>query len=88
MAAHKEMVEELGFDLQLKLVQKKLEKISSETIFNYSFIGEYGGVEIITQKEEVEKVRFFSKEEFEELLKTDNVEQTSAGWIREYWGIK
>lgn len=86
--AHIELKEELGFDTKLSFYSKYFEKKETESRFNWAFMGEYNGVEITVQKEEVEEARFFSWEEFENLVKTDKVDAKSEEWCREFWGIK
>jgi isopentenyldiphosphate isomerase len=83
--AHKELLEEIGFDVPLKFAFKLLMTYPGNRSIAYGYVGKYGGREILIQKEEVEEARFFSKEEFEELLKTDKVEPTSAEWCRKFW---
>jgi len=39
LAAHRELKEELGFDTELKLVKKMLERLETETRFDYFYIG-------------------------------------------------
>lgn len=84
-AAKKEVVEELGININLKLLDKKLMRYPTDSAFAYRYIGEYNENNFVIQKEEVEEAKFFSKEEFEELVKTDKVEPTSAQWCREFW---
>lgn len=86
--AHIELKEELGFDTKLSFYKKSFESREHESRFNWWYIGEYNGNDFVVQKEEVEEARFFSKEQFEELVKTDKVEPTSADWCREFWGMK
>ena len=86
--AHKELREEMGIDVPLKLEFKILMSYPGNRSYAYGFIGEYNGNDFVIQREEVEEARFFTKEEFEELLKTDKVEPTSADWCREFWKIK
>jgi len=83
--AHKELKEEMGFDVPLKLEFKILMSYPGNRSIAYGYIGIYNRDKIIIQKEEVEEARFFTKEEFEELLKTDKVEPTSAEWCRGFW---
>lgn len=83
--AHKELLEELGFDTTLTFVAKDFERLSDETRFCYCYTGEYNDTKMVFQKEEVETARFFTREEFEELVKTSEVEEMSEGWCRKYW---
>lgn len=86
--AHKELKEEMGIDVPLKFAFKILMTYPGNRSIAYGYVGEYNGNDFIIQKEEVEEARFFSKEEFEELIKTDKVEPTSADWCKEFWEIK
>lgn len=83
--AHKELKEELGFDVPLKQEFRTLMTYPGNRSMAYGYLGEYKGGDIKIQKEEVEEARFFSKEEFDELLKTDKVEPSSADWCRKFW---
>lgn len=83
--AHKELREEMAFDVPLKLDFKILMTYPGNRSFGYGYIGGYNGAEIKIQKEEVAEARFFTKTEFEELLKKDKVEPTSANWCRKFW---
>ncbi len=85
--AHKELKEEMGFDVPLILDFKILMTYPGNRSFGYGYSGTYEGKEIKIQKEEVEEARFFTQEEFEELLKTDLVEPTSAEWCRKFWKL-
>lgn len=83
--AHIELKEELGFDTKLNFQNKSFEKKETESRFNWAYIGEYNGIEMTIQKEEVEQIKFFTKDEFVELLKTGIVEKNSAEWCRQFW---
>jgi len=83
--AHKELGEEMGFDVPLKFAFKLLMTYPGNRSVAYAYTGEYKGAEIKIQKEEVEEARFFTEIEFEELVKNDKVEPTSAEWCREFW---
>jgi isopentenyldiphosphate isomerase len=83
--AHRELKEELGFDTVLEFAFKLLLTYPGNRSYAYGYFGKYNGGNIVVQEEEVEEVRFFSKEEFEELIKNDKVEPTSADWCREFW---
>lgn len=83
--AHKELKEELGFDTELRFVNKFLEKLHKETRFSWFFVGMYNSDKFVVQKEEVDEVKFFSKEDFLELEKTGLVEPFSGNWCREFW---
>lgn len=63
-AAHKELMEELGFDLELKFLYKRLVSTDGERHFAYCYIGKYSGQEIKIDSDEVEQVKFFTKDDF------------------------
>lgn len=86
--AHRELTEEMGFDVPLKFAFKLLMTYPGNRSYAYGYVGEYNDGKIEIPKEEVEEARFFSKEEFEELLKMDKVEPTSADWCRQFWKIR
>ncbi|MFA5894968.1 MAG: NUDIX domain-containing protein [Candidatus Shapirobacteria bacterium] len=83
--AHSELSEELGFDTELKFEFKILMTYPTNRSIAYGYSGEYNKGKITIQEEEVEEARFFSEEEFEELVKSDKVEPTSAKWCRNFW---
>ncbi|MFZ2152701.1 MAG: NUDIX domain-containing protein [Microgenomates group bacterium] len=83
--AKRELYEELGINLDIKLLDKQLKRYPNDSAVAYRYVGEYKNEKLVTQKEEVEKIRFFNKEKFEELCKTNKVEPTSAQWCREFW---
>jgi isopentenyldiphosphate isomerase len=83
--AHKELREEMGFDVPLKFAFKLLMTYPGNRSMAYAYTGQYDEGKIVIQKEEVEEAKFFSQEEFEKLLKTDKVEPTSADWCRRFW---
>lgn len=85
-AAHRELKEEMGFDVPLKFIQKRLNKFKNETHFSYCYIGRYKNEKINFQKEEVEQVKFVTKEEFDDLYpERDEVIEEAIVWIGEVW---
>lgn len=83
----KEIREELGIEVPLKFKEKRLMIYPNNRSMAYCYVGKYYKGEIVIQKEEVEEARFFSKAEFENLVKNDKVEETSGEWCREFWNI-
>jgi len=69
-AAHKELKEEVGFDAQLKFVEKVLVRRPHETHFTYRYIGKYEGQKIIVEKDEVEEAQLLNEVELDDLLAT------------------
>ena len=67
VAAHRELQEEMGFDTELKFLKKSLTSFPNETHFTYYYVGKYKGQKISYQTEEIEQVRFTSREEFDGL---------------------
>ncbi|MFA4826977.1 MAG: NUDIX domain-containing protein [Candidatus Shapirobacteria bacterium] len=86
--AHKELTEELGFNTELKFIKKDFEQLKNETRFDYCYLGEYNDKKFILQEEEVERVKFFDRDEYLKLENTGKVDSTSMKWIRGYWEIK
>lgn len=69
-AAHKELMEELGFDTDFTFVEKALIRRPYETHFAYRYIGKYEGQEVVVEKDEVDEARLFSEAEFNKLIST------------------
>jgi isopentenyl-diphosphate delta-isomerase type 1 len=87
-AAHRELSEELGFDIKLIFFEKELTHFPNETFFAYTYIGKYSGEKIVIQKEEVEQVKFFTKKEFLALTSNgEKIDPISNKWIRETWDV-
>ena len=85
-AAHMELQEELGFDTELRFIEKRLTKLPTETRFTYFYIGEYPGAKITIEEKEVEQVKFLSKEEFERLLKSgEETPSLSSEYANKFW---
>jgi len=85
-AAHKELKEEIGFDTELKFIEKHKVKQSNETHLTYFYLGKYTGQRVITNKDEVEAARLFSQEGFDDLQFSGvPVGQASANMIRRFW---
>jgi isopentenyl-diphosphate delta-isomerase type 1 len=86
VAAHRELQEEMGFDVPLKFIQKRLNKFENETHFSYCYLGKYTGEKISFQKEEIEQVKFVTEEEFSALYpERDKVIDEAISWIKEIW---
>jgi 8-oxo-dGTP pyrophosphatase MutT (NUDIX family) len=71
LTAHSELKEELGFDTKLTYLKKELHRYDHETHFMYYYLGRYNGEKIVLEQAEVEKTQFFSKNDLEELLKSN-----------------
>ncbi len=69
-AAHKELIEELGFDTELSLYTKELLDYGFENHFAYGYIGKISeGTVPVVDKNEIEQIRFASRADLEEMLK-------------------
>jgi len=87
MAAHRELKEEMGLEIDLKFVKKRLIKLGNETHFAYCYIGKYNGQKIVFDKDEVETVAWVRKEDFERYWKpsSDKYIQSETKWVKEIW---
>ena len=85
-AAHKELKEELGFDCELEFLGKTRNQTPQETRFMYWYLGNYAGQPINVDSNEVEEVKFFTEDEFNQLLKSGQPVGEHSRWIVEkYW---
>jgi len=87
VAAHRELREEMGFDVNLKFIEKRLIEMSSETHFAYCYVGRYDGSKIKFSQSEVEQVRFATQKEFGELFieEGDKLIESENVWIIKLW---
>lgn len=86
MAAHRELLEEMGFDTDLEFVEKELVAFKNETHFAYFYIGKYDGQEINFQKEEIEQIRFVNQKEFDDLYpERDKAVEEAIARIKRIW---
>jgi isopentenyl-diphosphate delta-isomerase len=69
-AAHKELLEELGFDTRLRYFGKTQALLPYEAHFTYWYVGKYPGKRIRIQKEEVDKVKFLSRVQLKRLIES------------------
>jgi len=88
VAAHRELMEELGFDTEFDFSKKVFDQRENESRFLYIYIGKYNQENFLLQKEEVETAKFFNKNEYLELKKTVKIGDISDKLIEEFWGIK
>lgn len=85
-AAHKELKEELGFDTDLKYVEKRLVAQANETHFTYHYLGKYLDQDIVIEKDEVEDARLFTQKEFEYLVKSGaRINLNSQNRMERFW---
>lgn len=85
-AATKELEEELGFVVPLTFVRKQFSKTKRSMRFRYVYVGKYQGQEIKINPDEVEQVKFVTKEEFEDML-AEGVEfsKSSIQTMMQFW---
>lgn len=67
--AHRELLEEYGFDTQLTFLQKELHSYPHETHFAYLYVGKYTDQAIQVEPAEIEMVKFVSKEQLDSMIK-------------------
>lgn len=85
-AAHKELEEELGFDTELKFIEKFRYGIPTESRFMSLYLGKYSGEKIIPDPKEVAQAKFFSREDFAALVKSDvAMGKKSEEVARRFW---
>jgi len=77
--AHKELIEELGFDTDLLFTGKKKYVTDNHASIGYSYTGLFPkGIMIIPNADEVERAEFVTESRFQELVKNDLVEPHSV----------
>ena len=87
-AAHRELKEEMGFDTELKYLKKVLWHYPNETHFTYCYVGKYNEEKIEFQKEEIENVRFTSKEEYDGLYTNpDKYIKDGMEFVKKIWEL-
>lgn len=90
-AAHKELIEELGFDVPLKFMRKIKMALPNETHFTYYYLGRYLGAPIIVDKKGVAQAGFFTEKEFDELIgstegyQNDKMKYTVYSLLKSFW---
>ena len=86
LAAHKELKEELGFDTDLKFVEKFRYDSPTESRFMSLFLGKYSGQPITIDLKEVARAKFFSQDEFDALLASDAPRGGKLeSFVRRFW---
>jgi isopentenyldiphosphate isomerase len=84
-AAREELFEELGLKLELIYFTTRLNTYSHERHFMYYFLCFYQEQKITIQKEEVERVDFFSPQTLKQLRKGEKVNKTHQPVFEMYW---
>lgn len=88
-AVHHELKEELRFDADLRPVEKTFVSTDGQSIFSYRFLGEVAGLEVVPNPEEVEAARFFTKAEFDQLIKQgEKIYPRSENFVQRFWAGK
>lgn len=81
-----ELIEELGFDTNLRYIEKISGHLPNESFFTYFYVGEYPGAKIIIEPREVEQAKFFSKEEFEKILSSgEKIPRLDLEYANKFW---
>jgi len=83
-SAHRELIEEVGFDTKLKFFDKTLAHLPNETHFTYWYTGKFPtGAKIVLQEREVEDTKFMSAEELKKF--SEPMGQHSKNMINKFW---
>lgn len=84
--AHKELKEELGFDVDLKFAEKFRYDLPTESRFMSLFLGKYSGQKIKIDPVEVSQVKWFTRDEFEDLIRSDALKgKKLESFVRRFW---
>jgi len=88
-AANRELKEEMGFETDLSFLKKVLILFPNETHFTYCYIGKYKEEKIEFQKNEIENIRFTSKDEYDGLYSNpDKYIKEGMDFVKEIWNTK
>ena len=84
--AHKELIEELGFDTELQFRKKTLISYPTETFFEYLYSGKFpSNQNIKLDPNEAQQGRFVGKKELEEMLMAEEMfDEYSLADIKEF----
>lgn len=84
--AHRELLEEVGFDTDLKYFDKTLDKRPNETHFTYWYIGKFPKKAKITiQEDEVDEVAFLSLRDLTNKYETAEFGKGSLSMAKRLW---
>lgn len=87
--AHRELKEELGFDTELRFVDKRFNRLPNQSQFHYCYLGKYHGEEIGVELAEVEQVELLSESDLAEKIKNGaQVEEISLKFVQDFWAGK
>lgn len=85
-AAHMELLEELGFDTELKFVEKRKYDSGKHLSFGYLFIGKFPkNTQIVINTDEVEKIQFISREEATKMENTGEIDYHTKETLDKYF---
>ena len=85
-AAHRELKEELGFDINLAPYEKAIFRSPTETQIITSYIGKFiAGTRVIINNDEIEDYKFVTESELEDLNIKDKVENISLNDLRKFF---
>lgn len=91
-AAHMELVEELGFDTELKFYIKEKLCFPTETHFAYGYAGRFPQETVIKiNRDEIEQGKFVKEQELDEMIAGgEKLEDYSLADFRKFWreGLK
>lgn len=84
-AAHMELKEEVGFDTNLKLVEKRKFIFGDHTSLGFIYTGKFPkGVMIIPDKDELEKAGFFPINEIKKMMENGLIDRYSAETLNKF----
>ena len=84
--AHRELIEEAGFDTPLTFLEKEYMRHKYNSYFVYRYLGKYTGQTIIMNTEEIAEIKFIDKEEFEIMIELGMPFGTgSKKFIEHFW---
>ncbi len=85
-AAHMELLEELGFDTELKFVEKRKYDSGDHLSFGYLFMGKFPkNAQIVIDTDEVEKTKFVSHEEATKMEETREIDYHTKETLDKYF---
>lgn len=85
-AAHMELKEELGFDTEMKFVEKRKYDSGNHLSFGYLFLGKFPkNAHIVIDTDEVEKAKFVSHDEATKMEKTGEIESHTKETLDKYY---
>lgn len=84
-AAHMELKEELGFDTELKFVEKRIYEYENHKSFGYLYLGKFPkGAMIVPDRDEVQKAKFISQVDILKMQEEGSIDPHSIKTINNY----